>query len=170
MASDRQLLRARPPQKGCRTKRDQAHLFDVPAVFFRARPPSKRPSAPEGAIPSARAAEKTFWHVLQLAISYAILSIQHCISADRSVGKARASIGTASMQLAARMCSAHRSALAAAGKRCGVNACRELQGRDLRAKEASNRFHAAWPKTKLIEPNTLSASPGSSEQGAAQQS
>ena len=168
MASARRSLRARPPQKGCRTKRDQAHFFDVPAACFRAPPPRREHLRRKA--PSSLPAQRRKFPARPPARHFVILSIQHCISASRSVGKARASIGTASMQLAARMCSAHRSALAAAGKRCGVYACRELQGRDLRAKEASNRFHTAWTETKIIEPGTLSASPGSSEQGIAQQS
>ena len=82
-------------------------------------------------------------HVVRQAILYAILSNQRATSADRSAKNARASVGAASVQLAAHMCSAHRSALAAAGEWRGVNARRELQASDLWAKEASNRFHAA---------------------------
>ena len=82
-------------------------------------------------------------HVVRQAILYAILSNQRATSADRSAKNARASVGAASVQLAAHMCSAHRNALAAAGKQCWRNARTELVGNDLRAKDTSIRFPAA---------------------------
>ena len=56
----RQSLRARPPQKGCRSERDQAHFPDVPAALFRAPPPRRNHLRRKAPFFFARAAEKLF--------------------------------------------------------------------------------------------------------------